>query len=101
MTRFEVRYAIDPVNPFNFVPDGKGLFQSWGCQTLDCPYIDGENGFIITEDGFGAFQQVQQFDRDLRDLFGGIFHYRYFETDIESSGNALFCGKTPSSPQPT
>ena len=84
VTRFEVRYAIDPVNPFNFVPDGKGLFQSWGCQTLDCPYIDGENGFIITEDGFGAFQQVQQFDRDLRDLFGGIFHYRYFETDIES-----------------
>ena len=84
VTRFEVRYAIDPVNPFNFVPDGKGLFQSSGCQTLDCPYVDGENGFIITEDGFGAFQQVQQFDRDLRDLFGGTFHYRYFETDVES-----------------
>lgn len=83
LTRFEVRYEIDPVKPFNFVPDAKGLYCRGGCKTAACPYVDGENGFKIIERDNGEFMQVHSFDRAVRDLYGGTFHYRYFASDIE------------------
>ena len=92
VTRFQVRFAIDPVSPFNIVPDGKGFFQGGGCWPPDCPYVDHENGFRISEMGNGEFRLVQQYDRDAANLYGGSFHYRYFETDIEYQAiNADLC----------
>ena len=109
VTRFEVRYETaddprdpdDPLFPFNFIPDGEGLFggkdgvlytDDGGCLQPDCPYVDGEGDFTITQDGEG-WRQVQGTDRDLKNLYEDTeicgkhwpcgLHYRHFWTDIE------------------
>ena len=106
VTRYEVRYEIDPLPPyffpFNFIPDGEGLFGGIDgvldtgdgvvCVLPDCPYVDGKGDFTITQDGEG-WRQAQQADHDLRDLYRDTelcgkhspcgIHYRHFWTDIE------------------
>lgn len=104
VTRYEVRYEIEPLNhsfPFNFIPDGEGLFGGddgvldtfdEGCVLPDCPYVDGEGDFTITQDGEG-WRMVQWRDRDLKNLYTDTelcgkhdtchFNYRHFWTDIE------------------
>ena len=86
--RYEVRY-LDPADgqpPFNFIPDGKGLFlQGLPVCVLPCPYVDGKNDSTIYEQD-GLFKQLQERDQDLYDIYGDIYekpHYRHFETDIE------------------
>ena len=85
--RYEVRY-LDPADgqlPFNFIPDGEGLFSGGGCVLPDCPYVDGQNDSTIYEQD-GLFKQLQERDQDLYDIYRDIYekpHYRNFETDIE------------------
>ncbi len=88
VTRYEVRYETDPLGPlfpFNFIPDGEGLFEGGGCVLPNCPYVDGHNDSTIYEQD-GLFKQLQGRDLDLNDIYGDIYekpHYRHFETDIE------------------